>query len=71
MSGKPVMTHADRAERQRRVAQAFATTALGSRAIAAQFGMNDSHVRYIARLYGVARKSGSTVDTSGRRVARG
>ena len=58
MASKPNMTRFDRAERQRKVAEVFATTRLSSRAIAAQFGMNDSHVRSIARLYGVARKPG-------------
>ena len=58
MANKPNMTRFDQSARQQKVAEAFATTRLGSRAIAQQFGMNDSHVRYIARLYGVARKPG-------------
>lgn len=58
MASKPNMTRFDQAERHRKVADAFVNTRLSSRAIAQQFGMNDSHVRSIARLYGVARKPG-------------
>ena len=52
------LTRNDRAERHRRIAREFANGNLGSRAIAAKFGMNDSHVRQIARLYGVSRPVG-------------
>lgn len=53
----PKMTFVDRAERQRRVAAAIASVK-SSRQVAREFGMHDSYVRSIARLYGVSHPRG-------------
>jgi hypothetical protein len=57
MASAPQMTRVDRAERHKRIAAAIGK-GVGSRAVAEAFGMTDSHVRYIARIYGVAHKPG-------------
>lgn len=57
MASVPQLTRNDRAERHKRIADAIGR-GMSSRAVAELFGMNDSHVRYIGRLYGVAHKVG-------------
>lgn len=57
MSRAPALTHTDRAHRHKRIVAAYQCGA-SSRAVAEMFGMNDSHVRSIVRLYGVARPGG-------------
>lgn len=51
------MTRVERAERHKLIAASY-KSGLPSREVARRFGLNDSHVRYIARLYGVARPAG-------------
>lgn len=57
MKRVPVLTHYDRACRHKRIVAAYLRPA-SSRAVASEFGISDSHVRWIARLYGVARPAG-------------
>lgn len=57
MASKPFMTTVDRAERHKRIVAAYQAGET-SRTVAAAFGMNDSHVRGILRLYGVSRRVG-------------
>jgi hypothetical protein len=57
MSRTPALTFVDRAQRHKRIVAAYESGA-SSRAVADWFGMNDSHVRYVLRLYGVARRPG-------------
>ena len=57
MSRAPLLTFADRAVRHQRIAATY-QAGHSSRSVAAMFGMNDSHVRAIARLYGIARPVG-------------
>ena len=68
MASVPTLTRIDRAERHRRIVAAYQSGA-SSRAVADWFGMNDSHVRYVLRLYGVARPGGrpSNSQEAGRR----
>lgn len=51
------LTNAARASRQRSIAEAYECGGT-SRSVAEQFGLSDSHVRWILRLYGVNRKAG-------------
>ena len=60
MASVPQLTRVDRAWRHKAIVAA-ATDGLSSRTLAARFGMNDSHVRSILRLYGVARRAGRPV----------
>ncbi len=57
MSCQPSLTRVARAERQKQAVAAYCR-GLSSRQVAAMFGLNDSHVRYVMRLYGVARRPG-------------
>lgn len=57
MATRPTMTRIDRAERHKRIVAAYQLTP-NSRTVADLFGMNDSHVRSIVRLYGVSRPVG-------------
>ncbi len=51
------LSHCDRWYRHEKIVTAYLRPA-SSRAVAAEFGMSDGHVRYILRLYGVARPVG-------------
>ena len=55
------LTRVDRAARHERIVAAYLKGAT-SRAVAASFGLTDSHVRAIVRLYGVARPRGKRVE---------
>ncbi len=57
MSRPPILTRTDRSERHKRIVAVY-QQGHSSRAVAARFGLNDSHVRAIVRLYGVARPVG-------------
>ncbi len=66
MSRAPVMPRTERAERHQRIAEAYRAGAC-SRTVAKLFGMSDCHVRYIVKLYGVARRPGNYSRAPGRR----
>lgn len=51
------LTHNDRAVRHQRLVAAY-KAGESSRSVASRFGLSDSHVRYIVRLYGAARPRG-------------
>ena len=57
MSRPPILTRVDRAQRHNRIVAAYCAGRC-SRAVAAMFGMNDSHVRSVLRLYGASRRPG-------------
>jgi hypothetical protein len=69
MSRTPALTFVDRAQRHKRIVAAYESGA-SSRAVADWFGMNDSHVRYVLRLYGVARRPGRPSNSKGLAVAQ-
>lgn len=53
----PHLTRVDRCERHRALVAEY-LTGLPSRAVAARFGLSDSHTRAVLRLYEVARPVG-------------
>ncbi len=57
MSRPPILTRADRAQRHQRIAAAYRAGQC-SRTVAALFGLSDSHVRAVVRLYECARQAG-------------
>lgn len=57
MASTPLLTRNDRAERSKQIVAAYEAGAT-SRTLAERFGLTDSHVRSILRLYGVARPVG-------------
>lgn len=57
MSRLPTLTRADRAYRHEKIVAAYQRGGC-SRSVASMFGMSDSHVRAVLRLYGVARPVG-------------
>jgi hypothetical protein len=70
MATIPALTRIDRAERHKRIAAAY-EGGLDSRTVAALFGMNDSHVRSIVRLYGVSRPVGRPANSNSTRATGG
>ncbi len=57
MASAPQLTRNDRRWRHRAIVEA-APRFSGSRALATHFGLSDSHVRSVLRLYGVNRRPG-------------
>lgn len=61
MSRTPILTRNDRAHRHQRIVAAYSNGRC-SRTVAALFGLSDSHVRSVLRLYGVQRRPGRPVE---------
>ncbi len=57
MSYQPVLTRVDRAQRHRRIVEAY-QSGLCSRTVAVLFDLSDSHVRHVVNLYEVSRPVG-------------
>lgn len=57
------LTQYDRAMRHHRIVKAYQRGGC-SRSVASEFGLSDSHVRSILRLYGVARRRGRPAQCS-------
>lgn len=51
----PMLTHVDRSRRHEKIVAAYQAGA-NSRVVAERFGINQSHVCYILRLYGVRKQ---------------
>jgi transposase len=62
MASAPCMSTTARAERQKRVAAAYAE-GMSSRAVAGLTGLSLTHVKRIANLYGVSRPRGRPSST--------